>query len=887
MWGDNIWRLITGILTVALLSSACTGPSEGPSTIDVPRAAVASTDAGASSDDFTRFAAELDYLRDQLAIPGMSAAVVRDQELVWAEGFGFADLDNQNPATPDTPYHLASVTKPIAATIIMQLVEEGTITLDDPVADYGVDLPAAVKVRHLLTHTSSGAPGTIYRYDGSRYGELSKVIEVATGQTFRTAMRDRILEPLGMTDTAGNTPECGEDITADTLTLGRNVRATLARPYQLDMAFQVVGSAYPLSYSPAAGLISSVVDLAAFDAALDYNLLLKEETRAEMMTPVTATSSGTTDQMYGLGWFIQDYEGTRLIWHHGHWPPSVSALYLKVPDLGLSFMVLGNTPNLSRPFPLGDGDVLTSALAVAFYREFVFPRLNDTPLPDIDWESDEATLAAQLSGIEDDEVSRFLEKELWSHRMMFHSVGRADLVRRLGNVHAAAYADPATMTTHLAPAPQAPLEPEVQVDGSLLRLLSGDYVVNEAASRWPAGEVIDGHISLTVEEGRIVACGQDGAPLIMVPVGPTRFRSAPMGGAPVYADVRLNGETVLDITLQIADLATLVLEPAETSRSAVALGIVEPEAVGWSSSRLEEAAAFAEEIGSAAVLATRGRDIFFSWGETRTKFPVHSIRKPFLGAVFGKHVAAGDIDLDATLQELGIDDIPPSLTADEKQATVRDLLASRSGVYHEAAAEHPLMIEARPKRGSHPPDTYYYYNNWDFNVLATIFEQETGLGVCEAFKTEIADVIGMEDFSAGDCSYQHEPEKSMHPAYPIAMTARDMARFGLLYTHKGRWAGKQVVPEQWIEESWTQYSLVDAAAGVGRGYLWDIASTDGEFGRAVGHEMYFHTGVGVHVLAVIPELDLVLVHRMDTTGPFTDPGEKLGELLGMVILARD
>ncbi len=848
---------------------------------------MASTDADASTDDFTRFAAKLDYLREQLAIPGMSAAVVRDQELVWAEGFGFADLDNQTPATPDTPYHLASVTKPIAATLIMQLVEEGAITLDDPVADYGVDLPAAVQVRHLLTHTSSGAPGTNYRYDGSRYGELNKVIEVATGQTFRTAMRDRILEPLGMTDTAGNTPECGEDITADTLAVGRSVRDAMARPYQLDQTFHAVESDYPTSYSAAAGLISSVVDLAEFDAALDRNVLLREETKAEMMAPVVATSSRTTDQMYGLGWFIQDYEGTRIIWHNGHWPPSVSALYLKVPDMGLSFMVLANTPNLSRPFPLGDGDVLTSALAVTFYREFVFSHLTDTPLPEMDWEADEATLVAQLSEIEDGKVSRFLEKELWSQRMMFHSVGRLELVDRLGRIHAAIYPDSTAMTAHLAPAPQAPLEPEVEVDEGRLRLLSGDYVVNEAASRWPAGEEVDGHLSLTVEAGRLFACGQDGAPLVLVPVGPTRFRSAPMGGAPVYADVRLDGETVLDITFQIADLATLVLEPVGTPRTAVALGIVEPEAVGWSSSRLEEAAAFAEEIGSAAVLATRDRDIFFSWGETGTKFPVHSIRKPLLGAVFGKHVAAGDIDLDATLQELGIDDIPPSLTADEKQATVRDLLASRSGVYHEAAAEHPLMIEARPERGSHPPDTFYYYNNWDFNVLATIFEQETGLGVCEAFKTEIADVIGMEDFSAGDCTYQHEPEKSMHPAYPIAMTARDMARFGLLYAHEGRWAGEEVVPAQWIEDSWTPYSMVDAAAGVGRGYLWDIASTDGEFGRAVGHEVYFHTGVGVHVLAVIPELELVLVHRMDTTGPFTDPGEKLGELLSMVILAGD
>jgi CubicO group peptidase (beta-lactamase class C family) len=258
-----------------------------------------------------------------------------------------------------------------------------------------------------------------------------------------------------------------------------------------------------------------------------------------------------------------------------------------------------------------------------------------------------------------------------------------------------------------------------------------------------------------------------------------------------------------------------------------------------------------------------------------------------LGALYGIHVASGEIDLDATLGELGIDDIPPILTEEEMQATVRDLLMARSGVYHEAAAEAVSMIEERPERGSHPPGTFYYYNNWDFNVLGTIFEKQTGLGVCDAFHREVAEVIGMEDFTAEDCSYQYEPEKSMHPAYPISMTARDMARFGLLYLQGGRWDGEQVIPEEWIKESWTPYSTVDEPSGVGAGYLWRIASTDGDFGRAVGHEMYFHTGIGVHVLAVVPGLDLVVVHRMDTTGAFTDPGETLGRLLGMVITAHE
>ena len=164
------------------------------------------------------------------------------------------------------------------------------------------------------------------------------------------------------------------------------------------------------------------------------------------------------------------------------------------------------------------------------------------------------------------------------------------------------------------------------------------------------------------------------------------------------------------------------------------LEYVAPEDVGYSSQQLEEVRQFAEQSGYAAIMALYDGKVFFSWGEIGRNYLCHSIRKPFLGALYGIHVEQGDIDLDATLEELNIDDIPPVLTPDEKQATVRDLLKSRSGVYHEAAAETPGMVETRPERGSHAPGTFYYYNNWDFNALGTIFGQETGTDIFDEFK---------------------------------------------------------------------------------------------------------------------------------------------------------
>jgi len=117
------------------------------------------------------------------------------------------------------------------------------------------------------------------------------------------------------------------------------------------------------------------------------------------------------------------------------------------------------------------------------------------------------------------------------------------------------------------------------------------------------------------------------------------------------------------------------------------LEYVAPEEVGYSSQKLDEARQFAEQSGYAAMMVLHDGKVFFSWGDVTRNFRCHSIRKPFLGALYGIHVALGNIDLDATLEELDIEDIPPALTVDEKQATVRDLLKSRSGVYHEAAAE--------------------------------------------------------------------------------------------------------------------------------------------------------------------------------------------------------
>jgi len=300
----------------------------------------------------------------------------------------------------------------------------------------------------------------------------------------------------------------------------------------------------------------------------------------------------------------------------------------------------------------------------------------------------------------------------------------------------------------------------------------------------------------------------------------------------------------------------------------------------WSKDKLDTAAAFAKEIDSAAVLLLDHGEVVFSFGDTRGKYMCHSIRKPFLGALYGIYVDKGVIDLDTTLEQLGIDDIPPSLTPAEKQATIRDLLMSRSGIYHPAGGEVQSMIDARPQRGSHRPGTFFYYNNWDFNALGTIFEQTTGKRIFQAFNEEIAKRIGMVDFSPSDCTYKYERSKSNHPAYFFRMSARDLARFGLLYQNGGQWEGEQIVPEKWIRESTTIYP-VENPGGDPYGYLWRISPPESEFGYG-----FYHGGLGVHLLAVMPDQKLVLVHRVDTDRDFDITWPEIRTLMQMIFSAR-
>lgn len=280
---------------------------------------------------------------------------------------------------------------------------------------------------------------------------------------------------------------------------------------------------------------------------------------------------------------------------------------------------------------------------------------------------------------------------------------------------------------------------------------------------------------------------------------------------------------------------------------------------GFLPEKLKNVKAKFDSTAAASLLVIYKGRVLISFGDNTRRFMAHSIRKSFMSALYGVYINNGKLNLNTSLQALNIDEISP-LTAEEKQATIRDLLSARSGIYLPAAYSPKGMAKNLPARGSHTPGSHWYYNNWDFNVLSTIFEEQIGNKVFEDFYQKIAQPLGMEDFRIRDGHYLHEPEKSQHSAYLFNISARDLARFGWLYLNRGKWNNQQLIPEKWVEESTSKISndLGTFSNRGSYGYLWWVSE---DFS---GQKMFYASGIGGHRLFVLPESEMVIVHRVNT-----------------------
>lgn len=300
---------------------------------------------------------------------------------------------------------------------------------------------------------------------------------------------------------------------------------------------------------------------------------------------------------------------------------------------------------------------------------------------------------------------------------------------------------------------------------------------------------------------------------------------------------------------------------------------VDPEKVGYNAVALRTAIGNVRSVGASSGMIIVAGQVIESWGDLALKISSHSVRKSLSNALYGLAIDAGHMDLDATLGELKIDDGEP-LTEEEQSARVRDLLASRSGVYVEAASESPFMSSTRPERGSHKPGTHFYYNNFDFNVLETILMEGTGRGIGDLFKTQIANPIGMEDFEPDDV-FTFGSWFSDYPSHTYMISTRDLARFGLLYLYDGEWCGSRILPAGWVNDSTTSKGPATWTPRIpssGYGYLWWVTEEGRLYPgtRPLPVHAFGASGYGGQNLAVVPEYDLVVVYRVDTGRTTTD-----------------
>lgn len=318
--------------------------------------------------------------------------------------------------------------------------------------------------------------------------------------------------------------------------------------------------------------------------------------------------------------------------------------------------------------------------------------------------------------------------------------------------------------------------------------------------------------------------------------------------------------------------------------------ISNPEEAGYSSSKLALLDARLEQQQQTAVLMVivKGK-ILYEKGNIHQKYQSHSLRKSFLSALYGNYVADGTINLNSTLASLSIDDIE-GLTADEKQAKVINLLKARSGVYHPALYETESMATRRPDRGEYAPGAHWYYNNWDFNVLGTIFMQQTTKDIYEAIEAELAIPLQMS-FKASDGTYAKTPTTtSEHWAYPFRISASDLARFGLLMLNKGKWREQQIIPEAWVAESTAYYSDASDSNSSGYGYMWWVSKIGNQYpllsNVSLPEKAYMASGVGGQVLLVIPEYEMVISHRVNTDTGHSVSNANIGRLVQLVLDAR-
>ena len=321
------------------------------------------------------------------------------------------------------------------------------------------------------------------------------------------------------------------------------------------------------------------------------------------------------------------------------------------------------------------------------------------------------------------------------------------------------------------------------------------------------------------------------------------------------------------VAQQIAPIASPAFDGACAPEDAAAVypgehwTPVNPASAGWDDDGVERFLNAAERGHWVSGMLVHGGRVVARFGDTSAEYDSRSIRKALMGAVIGQLISEDALSLDATLIDLNIDDDPP-LTPRERTATLRQMLQSRAGIYREAAFMTAGDREGMPAPGAHAPGEAYWYNNWTFNALGTVVRNVTRADLGAVIDARIARPLGMEDFGPEDVRERLE-DVSQHSAYRTWMSTRDRARFGLMFLRHGCWAGRQIVPAQFVADSLNPSTFRDPSDDFG--YLW--RSREAMTAAGMTERFYYARGNALQYVMLIPEWDVVLVLTTDMDRP--------------------
>lgn len=317
----------------------------------------------------SRFGDYVEALRVQIGIPGVAATIVGATDVAYERMFGHQDVERLVATRADTPFHTDGLTQTLTATLVLQCVQENRVSLDDPISKFAADDPnAGATVRQILSHTTDTGG---YSYQPQRLDVLKVVVEKCNpAASFRAAVFSNILERFQLNDSvpgpdAVGVPASATGIGQAAIDRFKGNLERLAVPYAVDAQKRVTKSQYPATgLRGGAGLISSTRDYARFDLALKSGSLLSFATLSQAWNPPGG-------KPHALGWFVQNYNGEKVVWSFGQGDNASSSLVVILPARSMTLILLANSDGLSKSFNLENGDLNSSPFGKLFLGLFV------------------------------------------------------------------------------------------------------------------------------------------------------------------------------------------------------------------------------------------------------------------------------------------------------------------------------------------------------------------------------------------------------------------------------------------------------------------------------------------------------------------------------------